>query len=51
MREVGSIPTKLNVAGFPDNLIEDIRWVPDSKNISFIFKGTLYVVPVEPRKQ
>jgi hypothetical protein len=47
MQEIGhiEIPPHADIA----SQIEDLRWLPDEKHVSFTFKNALYTVPVEYR--
>ena len=33
--------------GDPKDQLEDIQWLPDGKQLSFIYQGMLYVVPAD----
>jgi len=57
MHKIGAVPIKMDASGKADDpangsefLITDMRWLPDGKQISFIYQGTLYVVPAEPER-
>ena len=30
--------------------LKQIQWLPDGKHISFVYRGTLYIMPVETPK-
>jgi hypothetical protein len=45
LREIGEIPLRM-----ANDRIENIQWLPDGKQISFIYHNILYVVPAEPGK-
>ena|SRR5579871_5556216 len=42
MREIGHIAYRPG-----DEVPQDIRWTPDGKRLSFLYKGALYTVPVD----
>jgi len=42
LREIGYVPASVDDSGGSDDLLEEIRWLPASKQISFIFRGTLW---------
>jgi len=44
MREIGQVDSKPTSAG---NLINEMRWLPGGKRLSFIANDTLWTVPVE----
>ncbi len=48
MREIGHTPFKLESE--PDDWPQHIQWLPDGKQVSFVYHDTLYVVPAEPEK-
>ena len=55
LRVIGYVPAKLNANGSVHNYYEDqkgalanLQWLPDGKQVSFIYAGTLYIVPAEP---
>ena len=39
---------KLFPDGVPQNILEKVQWLPDGKQVSFIYQGTLYIVSAEP---
>lgn len=45
MQELGHVPTHLDENGTPQDLLRDVRWLPDGRQISFVYEGTLYVMP------
>jgi len=52
---IGYVPAKLNADGSVHDYHEDqkgalanLQWLPGGKQVSFIYAGTLYVVPAEP---
>jgi len=46
--KIGFVPTLLDEHSNPVTLLQEVRWLPDGKRISFIYRDTLYVVPAEP---
>jgi hypothetical protein len=50
MREIGYVPTDLDANGNLEGQLTHIEWLPDGKQISFVYHGALYVVPAEPGK-
>jgi hypothetical protein len=57
MHKIGVVPIKLDASGKAEDpangfefFISDMRWLPDGKHISFIYRDTLYVVPAESGK-
>ena len=49
LREIGYVPAHLNEDGRPTDGLQNVRWLPDGKHISFIYHSTLYVVPAESK--
>jgi hypothetical protein len=52
LREIGHVPLRTD----SDNVVEgdqleQVMMLPDGKQISFVFKGMLYVVPVKPKNK
>jgi hypothetical protein len=47
MREIGHLPRPSAATGNSDELLDYFDWLPDGKQISFVYQGTLYVVPAE----
>ena len=45
MREIGHLPDAQKKV---HEYLENLQWLPDGKRVSFIYQGTLYVVPAEP---
>ncbi|MCW3052741.1 MAG: hypothetical protein JWN14_1911, partial [Chthonomonadales bacterium] len=45
LREIGHIPLKTE-----DDGIDNIQWLPDGKQIGFVYRSTLYVVSAKPGK-
>lgn len=50
LHEIGCVPAGFYSDGNPAYALEDVKWLPDGKQISFIYNATLYVVPAEPKK-
>jgi hypothetical protein len=50
LREVGYVPAQPGVSGSPTDGLKDVQWLPDGKQVSFVYHGTLYVVPAVPGK-
>lgn len=53
LHEIGHIPIQPNTDEADEateGVFADLKWLPDGKRISFIYRGTLYVVPAEPEK-
>jgi hypothetical protein len=54
MREIGHVPLdivrQVNGKGVPAPSFEEFQWLPDGKQISFVYHATLYVVPAEPER-
>jgi hypothetical protein len=48
LREIGYISASVDDYGGPDDLLEEIRWLSDGRQLSFVYQGTLYVVPAVP---
>jgi hypothetical protein len=45
---LGHVPGQFDFVGRP-NQLEQVQWLPDGKQISFIYHGTLYVVNARVR--
>jgi len=50
MHEIGYVPAPLDENGDQAQQIRHLEWLPDGKQISFIYRDTLYVVPAVPEK-
>jgi hypothetical protein len=57
MHELGHVPLPAVVtdprqsdSDDPKHELEKLQWLPDGKNISFIYHGTLYVVSAESKR-
>ena len=50
MQELGYVLTHPDADGDPEDLLGNIQWLPDGKMISFVYHGTLYVLPVNTEK-
>ncbi len=56
MHEIGYVPVKLEAQGnavgigVPEYFLGDIRWLPDGKQISFVYGNSLYVMSAETGK-
>ena len=54
MREIGHVPldvaSLVNGKRVPFPSLDDFQWLPDGKQISFLYHGTLYVAPAEPER-
>lgn len=48
MHELGHVPEILDAYGNPEAQIYGPEWVPGGKQVSFIYKNMLYVVPILP---
>ena len=44
LHEIGHIPVPLDANGNPRDWLTDLQWLPDGKEISFVYRGTLYRV-------
>jgi hypothetical protein len=47
MREIGHLNLHLGPNSVGEKTPSEIRWTPDGKKLSYIYKDTLYTVPVE----
>jgi|SRR5579871_621249 len=47
MREIGHVPGKVDANGDPEDQLNEVQWLPDGKQVSFIYRDMLYVVPAE----
>ena len=51
LREIGEVSLPWSAHDhFWENTFDDIQWLPDGKQISFVYHGMLYIVPAEPEK-
>jgi len=50
MHEIGHLPVPLDANDFNDDLLDYFRWLPDGRQISFVYHSILYVVPAELEK-
>jgi hypothetical protein len=46
-REIGAIPTGYKIDRYPSPITEDLRWTPDGRNLTFIYKNALWTVPAD----
>jgi len=47
MYEIGHVPTLLDENGELEECIKAIQWLPDGKQISFVYHGKLYITSAE----
>jgi len=45
MQELGHVPTHLDEDGTSQELLGEIQWLPNGRQISFVYQGTLYMMP------
>lgn len=50
MREIGHVSLPWSAHDSFESIFEDVSWLPDGKQISFVYHSMLYVVPAEPEK-
>ncbi|MCW3054459.1 MAG: hypothetical protein JWN14_3629 [Chthonomonadales bacterium] len=50
MHKIGHVPTRLDANGTAQEQLEHLQWRPDGKQISFVYHGTLYVLPMDTGK-
>jgi hypothetical protein len=50
LQEIGHVPGKTAASGDADEQLTDLQWLPDGKQISFIYQNMLYTVPARIEK-
>jgi hypothetical protein len=48
--EIGHVPSKSDASGAPEEQLTVMEWLPDGKQVSFVYQDTLYVVPAGMEK-
>ena len=47
MHKIGYVPLTQDPYGFLNSPLRDIRWLPDGRQVSFVYNGMLYVAPAD----